>query len=158
MNIRIVKVDLNTSIKKKDGGQYNGHNVVYEDEGEVKSKGFHEKVLEYRPELKETIESLEEGKWYNVEMEKNDKGYWDWKNVTETSAQSNKSQQSGTSNKDGITGTAVGHSLHCASRLLSGMGDVDKETLKKVAYIVYDTSIKMQAEIREGTRTDNTEF
>lgn len=144
MNIKIIKVELNTQVQKKDGGTYPGHKVTYEDEGEVKSKGFHEKVLQYRGDLRKAIEHMEEGEWYNINLEKNDRGYWEWVSVSkgsETSAQNNKGRQNGNN-----TGIAVGHALHCASRLLAG-NDFDAETLKKTAYMVYNVSKEMQSEI-----------
>lgn len=148
MNIKIIQVELNTQIKKKDGGTYPGARVTYEDQGQVKSKGFHEKALEYRPELKEQIEALEDGKWYNVQMEKNDQGYWEWISISEGSeTQNNKSNKPSNNNYQGNnTGVAVGHALHCASRLLAG-NDFDAETLKKTAYMVYNVSKEMQTEI-----------
>lgn len=158
MRIKVISVELNTQIEKAAGGTYKGHKVVYEDQGNVKSKGFHEKVLGYRTDLKEAIESMEAGQWYEVQMEKNDKGYWDWVSVTpasEGSAQSTQKPPQG-SQKGGYdtTGVAVGHALTNAVNLCAAMGEADKDKIKEYAYMIYDLSLEMQSEIRNGTRIE----
>ena len=159
MKIKVVKTELNTQIEKRGGGTYPGHKVVYEDGGEVRSKGFHEKALSYKPEIKEAIESMEADKWYDVQMEKNDNGYWDWVSVSESSGDAPaKSKAPAKSQGYDTTGVAIGHALTNAVHIGVGTGDLDKASLKKNAYMVYDLSIEMQDEIRNGTREDQSEF
>lgn len=158
MIIKVLKVELNTQIEKRDGGYYPGHKVVYEDGGEVRSKGYHEKALQYKPEIKSAIEAMEEGKTYNVKMEKNDNGYWDWVSVEESTQSSKSSGNVNNSRQNDTTGMAVGHALTNAVHIGVGTGDLDKESLKKNAYMIYDLSIEMQTEIRDGTRVDKSEF
>lgn len=153
MEIKIIKTELNTEIKKAQGGTYRGHNVVYEDGGQVRNKGFHESILENNQDLKSKIESLEDGGWYSVQLEKvekNGRTFWNWVDITPSSETQNNrpNKSSGNSNnyQGNNTGVAVGHALHCASRLLAG-NDFDAETLKKAAYMVYNVSKEMQTEI-----------
>lgn len=155
MKIKIISVELDTQIEKAAGGTYKGHKVMFADQDNVKSKGFHEKVLQYRTDLKEAIESMEAGQWYEVQMEKNDKGYWDWVSVTPASesTQSNTGGSQKTSQKQGdTTGVAVGHAVSNSVALCAAMGEADREKIKEYAYMIYDISLEMQSEIRDGTR------
>lgn len=162
MQIKVIKVELDTTIEKaNNAGTYKGHKLVFEDGGNVKTKGFHEKVLGFRTDLKEAIEGMQEGQWYEVQMEKNDKGYWDWVSINPSDGSTQKQNQGSqrTSPKQGdTTGVAVGHAVSNAVALCAAMGEADKEKIKEYAYMIYDISLEMQDEIRNGTRDKGKGF
>jgi hypothetical protein len=61
INAEIISAQAETIVTKKDGGTYNGAEIIFKAFGEVKSIGIHEKAFGFKPELKSQIESLSQG-------------------------------------------------------------------------------------------------
>ena len=70
-----------SSIKKKDGGTYQGVELVFKDEeGKTQTKAFHNNTFKFNKALKNTLADLNKGDKFTAEMEK-DGDFWNWKKL-----------------------------------------------------------------------------
>jgi hypothetical protein len=84
----VIQVALNAPIKKKDGGTYEGWQLVYNTpEGEVKTIAKPIQGLKFNAALKTGLQNLVAGDDFTLEMEKNAAGFWDPKTISKGAAQ-----------------------------------------------------------------------
>lgn len=77
---KILSVEMNAQIPKKDGGSYPGINLTLQHApGQLGTKGIHEKVAANNPTLVSKLQQVANGETKDaaVVMEKNDRGYLD---------------------------------------------------------------------------------
>ena len=72
----VKEVDMNVTIKKKDGGTYKGWRLVFDDNGEDNTIEKHEMTLKKIKGLKEALLALTPGDPVTVSKEKNGM-YWE---------------------------------------------------------------------------------
>lgn len=77
----VVAVSMDAIIKKKDGGTYQGVELVFKDEeGKTQTKAFHNNTFKFNQALKNTLADLNKGDKFTAEMEK-DGDFWNWKKL-----------------------------------------------------------------------------
>ncbi len=84
----VVSVDTDTQVPKKDGGHYQGAELIYKNDkdGKVNTQAWHENALKYNKSLKAALESLKAGDTFAMEKEK-DGEYWKVLSVKKTTGQ-----------------------------------------------------------------------
>ncbi len=81
MNIQIQFI----SVDVEDKGKYKQAEVTYKDL--VKGQTTSKKLMSFsNPVVYKTLVDAKKGEIYDVELSKNDKGYWDWINVKTTTS------------------------------------------------------------------------
>lgn len=74
----VLQVDIDTNVKKKDGGTYKGWRLTYRTEdGTIEEIAKHMNTLKYQPSLRPVLESLAKDDEFTIELEKGDSGYWE---------------------------------------------------------------------------------
>jgi hypothetical protein len=58
LNVKVISIDLDTEIEKKDGGTYRGAQVIFTVGGKPGTKAVTQKGLEFNPELKKDLKSF----------------------------------------------------------------------------------------------------
>lgn len=58
--VKVLSIEMETSIPKKDGGTYTGTKVVYEKDGKTVTKGIHPNGLKFNEELRNQLVTLSE--------------------------------------------------------------------------------------------------
>jgi len=74
---------INASVEDK--GKYKMAEIAFKDiaKGQVSSK----KLMSFNnPNVYKTMVDAKNGELFNIEMQKNDKGYWDWTNASRTTS------------------------------------------------------------------------
>lgn len=159
INAKLVMVQFDTELKKRDGGTYKGTNLIYEAFGEVNKKGIHEKTFEIKQDLRGQLEALNQGDDFTLSLyrEKGSK-FWNINSATKghvnqraTNGQAGK-QQGSTSSDSFVSPAAVGQVLNLAVELkmvsnLNDFQDLNKareivkqvQTAKKAIETVWDT-------------------
>lgn len=75
---KVVQIKIGVPVKKKDGGTYDGWTLTYEKEdGTIEQIAKATAQFKYQPSLKTSLEALSKDDDFTLEMEKNDKGFWD---------------------------------------------------------------------------------
>lgn len=83
----VVAVSMDAIIKKKDGGTYQGVELVFKDEeGKTQTKAFHNNTFKFNQALKNTLADLNKGDKFTAEMEK-DGDFWNWKKLYKGAAE-----------------------------------------------------------------------
>jgi len=84
MNVigEVVKIDVETTVQKKDGGSYPGWKLVYEEKGtgDVKTIAKHANSLKYNAALANGLKELNAGDEFTLEMVKEGE-FWNPKNI-----------------------------------------------------------------------------
>ena len=62
----LVMVDFDTKIEKRAGGTYDGTNIIFKAFGKVNEKAFTTKTFEFKPALREQLESLSSGEAFTL--------------------------------------------------------------------------------------------
>ena len=123
---------INASVEDK--GKYKQAEIAFKDlaKGQVSSK----KLMSFtNPVVYKTLVDAKNGEIYTIDMEKNEKGYWDWiKAVTSTSVD---------------TSNAVSPSK--ASVAPKSTYETPEERAKKQVYIVRQSSISSAIDYMNGT-------
>lgn len=123
---------INASVEDK--GKYRVAEIAFKDlaKGQVSSK----KLMSFtNPVVYKTLVDAKNGEIYTIDMEKNEKGYWDWiKAVTSTSVD---------------TSNAVSPSK--ASVAPKSTYETPEERAKKQVYIVRQSSISSAIDYMNGT-------
>jgi hypothetical protein len=130
MQIQIQFINANV----EDKGKYKQAEIAFKDlaKGQVSSK----KLMSFtNPVVYKTLVDAKNGEIYTIDMEKNEKGYWDWiKAVTSTSVD---------------TSNAVSPSK--ASVAPKSTYETPEERAKKQVYIVRQSSISSAIDYMNGT-------
>ncbi len=78
----VITVALETDVKKKDGGTYNGWELVYKStDGEIRSIAKPVTSLQYNAPLKKGLSELTQGDEFTLTQEKNKAGFYDVKSI-----------------------------------------------------------------------------
>ena len=84
MNVtgKVISIEMNVTITKKDGGTYQGARLTYRDsrDGKLCEKAFHANSLKYNAAVKNGLENLVNGEDMTMVMEKEGE-YWNVKDV-----------------------------------------------------------------------------
>ena len=104
--VKIVAVQHDTQIQKRDGGTYTGTQVTYESAGRVMQKAFPQTFLSKVPELDRKIRALEPNQEVTLVLQKNGQ----FTNVTDILPASEGQAYSAPSNKGGYKGKTSGGS------------------------------------------------
>ena len=89
--IEVVNVAAPSFVKTAKGG-YNMIEVAHKQDGKIGGK----RLLDFAsPTVYNTFLAAQPGTVFNVEIEKNEKGYWDWVSATPVSANSSSDGTSG---------------------------------------------------------------
>lgn len=56
--VKVLSIEMETSIPKKDGGTYTGTKIVYEKDGKTVTKGIHPNGLKFNEELRNQLVTL----------------------------------------------------------------------------------------------------
>ena len=78
---KVVEVERDVEIEKKDGGTYTGTTLVHKDtKGKVETKAWAQKSLDHRANahIKIALGTLVPGTLFEAESTKNDAGFWNW--------------------------------------------------------------------------------
>lgn len=81
---KVVEVEWDVDIPKKDGGSYTGTTLVYKDaQGKVQNKAWVKKALDHtaNAHVKAALHSLYPGVFFEAEAVKNDAGFWNWTTI-----------------------------------------------------------------------------
>lgn len=62
----LVMVDFDTKIEKRAGGTYDGTNIIFKAFGKVNEKAFTTKTFEFKPALREQLESIGSGEAFTL--------------------------------------------------------------------------------------------
>lgn len=131
IQIQFISVDV------EDKGKYKMAEVAYKDiaKGQVSSK----KLMSFNnPAVYKTIVDAKKGETYSIEMQKNEKGYWDWTAASLAGA----SNAPETSTKSaGSTGFTSPKSTY----------ETPEERAQKQVYIVRQSSLSTAVEYLAGT-------
>lgn len=124
----------------EDKGKYKMAEVAYKDiaKGQVSSK----KLMSFNnPAVYKTIVDAKKGETYNIEMQKNDKGYWDWIAASLAGG-------AGTSNAPETAAKASGSTGFTSPK---STYETPEERAKKQVYIVRQSSLSTAVEYLAGT-------
>lgn len=87
INIEVVSVGQVETVPTKNGKSYQTVEVAYKKDGKIEGK----KIMSFvNPSVFKEVQKLKNGDKANVEIEKDDKGYWQWRSISiggETPAQ-----------------------------------------------------------------------
>lgn len=84
MVVRIVSVDTDTEIEKKDGGTYRGAEVIYKTaDGKTNTKGMHSNTFRYNKTLLAQLQELQKGDYVKV-VTKKEGDFVNWVTVEKT--------------------------------------------------------------------------
>lgn len=81
INGKVVDVEFNVDVAKKDGGTYVGTTLTYKDgQGKVNAKSWVAKALDHAAsaKVKAALQTLSKGDNFVAEAVKNDAGFWNW--------------------------------------------------------------------------------
>lgn len=102
--VEVLKVD--TTFTKTPKGGYNVRNVSYNDDG--KTKGM--RVLDFvQKDVYTALEGVKGGDYISIELEKNDKDFWQFKSVTKADTPPKAGTASGGSGTGSGTSTSRGN-------------------------------------------------
>ena len=62
----LVMVDFDTKVEKRAGGTYDGTNIIFKAFGKVNEKAFTTKTFEFKPALREQLESIGSGEAFTL--------------------------------------------------------------------------------------------
>lgn len=117
---------INASVEDK--GKYKMAEIAFKDlaKGQVSSK----KLMSFNnPAVYKTMVDAKNGELYTIEMQKNDKGYWDWINASRTTS------------VDSASGGVPEASRATATTSPKSTYETAEERAKKQVYIVRQSSI-----------------
>ncbi|MCI4437975.1 MAG: hypothetical protein JHC33_14300 [Ignisphaera sp.] len=86
VNGKVISVELNVEVTKKDGGVYQGARLTYRgDDGRVQEQAFHNNAFKYNAPLKVVLSNLAPND--NIVIEKEKKGeFWNVVSITKQGA------------------------------------------------------------------------
>lgn len=93
INGKVVDVEFEIDVPKKDGGSYVGTTLTYKDSnGKVQSKSWVQTALNHaaNSHVKAALQHLTKGATFTAEAVKNDAGFWNWTNIKLTEFMENK--------------------------------------------------------------------
>lgn len=133
MNIQIQILSVTTETKPTAKGSYQQLEIAYKDlsnQGKVSSK----KIMSFTDKkVFDTLAIAKPATVFDVAMEKNDKGYWDWKEVKRGEA---------TTATANVTSASTGSSAPASK----GGWETPEERAKKQVYIIRQSSLSTAVE------------
>src|SRR5574339_297953 len=93
INGKVVDVEFEIDVPKKDGGSYVGTTLTYKDgNGKVQSKSWVQTALNHaaNAHVKSALQHLTKGASFIAEAVKNDAGFWNWTDIKLTEFMENK--------------------------------------------------------------------
>lgn len=73
---KVVSLEKNIDIEKQDGSTYKGTVLTYSYGGKIEQQKWHNNALKYNKNIVGVLGVLEQGNFFRMTKEKNDKGYW----------------------------------------------------------------------------------
>lgn len=135
MQIQIQFISANV----EDKGRYKQAEIAYKDvaKNQVTSK----KIMSFNnPNVYKTLVDAKNGELYTIEMQKNDKGYWDWTAVT-----TGQTKEAGT--------TATGAKTFASPK---SSYETPEERAQRQVYIVRQSSLASATELLVATKKNAT--
>ncbi len=144
LNVKVLSIDLNVEIEKKDGGTYQGASIVFTLGGKPGVKNIHSKVLSNLPELQKDLQSFKTPGEGVLVMEKKD-GFNNLKRLVtpanvpaEVKTTTTAKASTGYAYKDNTAGQIKGNSITNGVNIAISQGDTSLANIVKQARLVLE--------------------